>query len=343
MEKQPNKSLLKGRGPLVAGGLVLLVALIVALVILLQGSPEAAPAPAGTISSTTGEVLVQRQGTATWIIADAGMKLYANDHIKTDGNGTAEIIFFEGSIIEVGGNSEVLVSELAIAPETGSTSIKLQQIVGHTVNRVQKLVDSSSKYEIETPAGSAVVRGTGFRSYVRGEDGYTVVYCDDGTIWFTAGGVTVVLGAGQQSSAMPGGTPSTPSAFRIENLAICSDVLGDRDYTVRTDAEFDPGERAWIYFEAFGLDWNVSNGMYEIWYKVTDVKVYDSEDELYMSVTDPADFHRTELDKLPNYLWGALYLDLLPGTSSGQYETILAFEDVVSGQTHSVTVNFSVR
>ena len=141
---------------------------------------------------------------------------------------------------------------------------------------------------------------------------------------------------------MPGGTPSTPSAFQIGNVNICSDVRGDRDYTIRPDAAFNPGERAWIYFEAFSLEWNPSNSTYEVWYRVTDVKVYGPDGGLYMSGTSPVDFHRTQLDTVPNYLWGALYVDLLPGAPSGYYRAELAFQDVLSGDTDSITVYFSV-
>jgi hypothetical protein len=141
---------------------------------------------------------------------------------------------------------------------------------------------------------------------------------------------------------MPGGTPSTPSAFHIENMAICSDVRGDRDYTIRPDAVFAPGERAWIYFEAFSLEWNTSNSAYEVWYRVTDVKVYSPDGGLYMSETSPVDFHRTQLDTVPIYLWGALYVDLLPSTPAGYYRAELAFQDVLSGDTDSITVYFSV-
>jgi hypothetical protein len=270
------------------------------------------------------------------------MKLYAGDSVKTGGNGTTEVIFFEGSIMEVEADSETLVSEMTIAPNTGSTSIRLQQIVGHTVNRVQKLVDSSSKYEVDTPAGSAVVRGTAFKSYVR-DDGYTAIYCDEGSVWFTSGGVTVVVNEGEESSATPGGIPSLPSVIHIENVNICSAVHGDRDYTIRPDAAFAPGERAWIYFEASSLEWNASNGTYEVWYRVTDVRVYDPDDQLYMSGTSPVEFHRTQLDTVPDYLWGALYVDLLPGAPAGQFKAELAFQDVLSGETDSITVYFSVR
>ncbi len=110
--------------------------------------------------------MVQKQGSTTWIQAVSGMKLYESDSLKTGGNSTTEIVFFEGSVAEVAADSEVLLDEMAVAPHTGSTSIHLKQFVGHTVNRVQKLVDSGSEYEVETPAGSAVVRGTAFKSYV---------------------------------------------------------------------------------------------------------------------------------------------------------------------------------
>jgi FecR protein len=334
--------MLKHRKLLISIGSLMAVAIIVALVIVLLGNRGATAAPSATISSPVGEVLVQKQGSTTWIQAISGMKLNAGDRLKTGGNSTTEIVFFEGSVVEVESDSEILLSEMTVAPGTGSTSIHLNQLVGHTVNRVQKLVDSASNYEVETPAGTAVVRGTAFKSYVR-DDGYTIIYCDEGTVLFTAGGVTVTLNEGEWSSAMPGGTPSTPSAFHIDNVAICSDVYGDRDYTIRPDAVFAQGERAWIYFEASSLEWNASNGTYEVWYRVTDVKVYGPDEQLYMSGTSPADFHRTQLDIVPDYLWGALYVDLLPGAADGQYKVELAFQDVLSEQTDSITVYFSLQ
>jgi FecR protein len=337
-----NGLMRRHRKLLVTTGSLLSIAIIAALAVVFLVNHGATPAPTATISSPIGEVLVQKQSSTAWIPAVSGMKLFEGDRLKTGGNGTTQIVFFEGSVAEVGADSEILLSELAVAPNTGSTSIHLEQIVGHTINRVQKLVDSASEYEIETAAGSAAVRGTTFKSYVR-NDGYTSIYCKEGAVWFTAGGVTVVVGAGQQSSAMPGGTPSTPSAFHIDNVAICSDVRGDRDYTIKPYATFSPGERAWIYFEAFSLEWNASNGTYEIWYRVTDVKVYGPDGGLYMSGTSPVDFQRTQLDTVPDYLWGALYVDLVSGAPAGIYRVELVFQDVLSGATDSITVYFSVQ
>ena len=332
----------KHRKLIVATGSLLSIAIIAALLVVFLVNRGATAAPSATIASPVGEVLVQKQGSTTWIQAVSGMKLSEGDRLKTGGNGTTQIIFFEGSVVEVGGDSEILLNDLAVAPQTGSTSIQLKQLVGNTVNRVQKLVDSASSYEVETPAGSAVVRGTAFNSFV-GPNGFTIIHCDEGAVRFAAGGVTVIVNAGEWSSAMPGGTPSTPSVFHVGNVAICSDVRGDRDYTVKPYAAFAPGDRAWIYFEALALSWNAFDSTYEVWYGVTDVKVYGTDGELYMSGTNPADFHRTELDTVPIYLWGALYVDLLPGTPAGYYRAELAFQDVLSGETDSITVYFSVQ
>ena len=339
-DQKENNFFRKHRKLLVAIGSS--VAIISALLVVFLINRGGTPALTATVSSPAGEVLVQKQGSTTWIPAVSGMKLFEGDRIKTSGNSTTTLVFFEGSTAEVEANSELILKELAIAHNTGSTSIHVEQVVGHTIDRVKKLVDSESEYEVETPAGSAAVRGTIFKLYVR-DDGYTAIYCKEDKVQFTAGGATVTVSSGQQSDARPGGTPSTPSEFHIENVAICSDVRGDRDYTIKTDAVFSPGEKAWIYFEALGLDWNASNGKYEIGYSVTDVNVYDPAGGLYMSGTSPIDFKRTQLDSVPGYLWGALYVDLLPSATAGYYKAELAFRDLLSGETDSITVYFSVQ
>ena len=91
----------KYRKPLVITGSLLGVALIAALLIVMLGNRGATPKPFATISSPTGEVLVQKQGSTAWIQGVSGMKLYEGDRLKTGGNSTTEIVFFEGSVAEV--------------------------------------------------------------------------------------------------------------------------------------------------------------------------------------------------------------------------------------------------
>lgn len=126
-------------------------------------TPTATPAePAGetgSLSGVTGDVQVLRSWGSSWIAATSGMKIGTGDGLKTGSNGSVLITFFDGSVMEVESDSEISVEELSKA-SGGSTTVRISQVLGNTVNRVENLIDSSSTYEIETPAGSAVVRGT---------------------------------------------------------------------------------------------------------------------------------------------------------------------------------------
>jgi hypothetical protein len=118
------------------------------------------PSEPTVVSTVSGEVMVMKAGAGTWSQVSPGMVLEIGDRIKTGSASNAVITFFEGTTIELAADTEVAVAELGIAEGTGSTAIKLQQQIGKTTSRVQKLVDPASRYEIETPDGAAVARGS---------------------------------------------------------------------------------------------------------------------------------------------------------------------------------------
>jgi len=118
------------------------------------------PSEATVISVVSGEVMVMKAGADAWSQVSPGMALGIGDRIKTGPGSNAVITFFEGTTIELAADTEVSVAELGVAEGTGSTAIKLRQQIGKTTSRVQKLVDPASRYEIETPDGAAVVRGS---------------------------------------------------------------------------------------------------------------------------------------------------------------------------------------
>jgi hypothetical protein len=312
------------------------------------GSANGEPTPTSkarscTVSSPSGDVQVQISGAETWEQASAGMKLNEGDRVKTGNDGKVLLLFFEGSAMEIEADSNVLIGELSIAAGTGSTSVRLTQMLGNTINRVSKLVDSASEYEVETPAGSAVVRGTVFKVHVK-EDGNTTVGCEEGDVIFSAAGEEVAVSEGMESSASPGETPSEPVyTFLVGNVKICSEVRGNRDYTLRANATFNAGETVWIYFEATGFASKQTNGKYEVWYRATNVEVYDSDGDIYLHSTEPVDFHQAELKEIPDYVCGALHFDILEEAVSGQYRATIALEDVFSGGTESITVYFNVK
>jgi prepilin-type processing-associated H-X9-DG protein len=187
--------------------LLLTLALLIPLVGC-GGGGEAIPCK---ISSVSGDVQVLRSGSTESVKATNGIELAVGDTITTGSNGSANLTFFDGSVMEIKANSEILVNELSTA-STGSTTVSLMEQVGSTINRIGKLVDSTSKYEVETPAAVAVVRGTVYDMLVQ-QNGTTTLKSEEGSVSFTASGVTVTVNKGFQSSAAMGGTPSTPSAI----------------------------------------------------------------------------------------------------------------------------------
>jgi outer membrane lipoprotein-sorting protein len=215
--------------------IALILALLIPLVGCGGGGTSATPTPtitttpsstvpSCTVSSPAGTVQVQKKGSTSWTNAAAGTKLEVGDSLKTGSNGSAVLLFFDGSSMEVKANSQILVKELSIA-SAGSTSVGLKELVGSTVNRVAKLVDSSSKYEVDTPAAAAVVRGTIFDLLVQ-QNGDTTVKAEQDSVSFTASGKTVTVNQGFQSSASVGGTPSTPITFTTPT-STSGETLGD--------------------------------------------------------------------------------------------------------------------
>ena len=168
-----------------------------------------APSQPTVISTVTGEVLVLKDGSTTWSEASPGMTLEPGDRIKTGDGSNAIITFFEGSTIELAADTEISVSELGIAEPSGSTVINLWQEVGKTRSRVEKLVDPASRYEIETPAGAAVVRGSVGDVEVD-KDGTTRITNIEGVWCGIAQGKEVCAPQGYYIIIIPKRAPSTP-------------------------------------------------------------------------------------------------------------------------------------
>ncbi len=135
------------------------------------------------------------------------MTLEVNDRIKTETGSQATITFFEGSTVELDGDTEITLAELDMAG-TAST-IRLKQDVGKTISRVKKLIDPASRYEVETAAALAAVRGTTMSVDVD-EDGVTIVGNIEGLVSVIARGVEVELPQGTRSTIVPGESPGQP-------------------------------------------------------------------------------------------------------------------------------------
>ena len=172
--------------------------------------PPSTPRQLAVVSQVFREVLVMRAGTDTWSNATANMTLEAGDRIRTGAFSHAVVIFFEGSTIDLKADTEISVTELNVAEDTGSTVIRLWQEIGKTTSRVEKLIDPASRYEIETPAGAAVVRGSEADVTVA-EDGTTTIDNIEGQWSAIAQEQEVPVPEGRRVTIVPGRPPSDPA------------------------------------------------------------------------------------------------------------------------------------
>ncbi len=158
------------------------------------------------ITSLQGELTVKKAGSANWVKAEVKMLLNKGDSIKTGAEASAKITFFDGSTIELKANTQIEFTDLI---NEQAKQIQMKQEIGETISKVEKLVDSASKYEIETPTAVAGVRGSSMRVSVS-PDGTTQVQNLEGKISVTAQGIEVVIPVGSSSTVKPGQAPASP-------------------------------------------------------------------------------------------------------------------------------------
>ncbi len=177
-----------------------------------NAAPATEPPPMSSgaltvLSIVGGNVLVMKPGDSKWTSGVVGMTLETDYKIRTETDGHATITLFEGSTIELVGDTEISLAELNIVGTVSHVSISQQ--LGKTVSRVKKLVDPESGFEIETPAAVASVRGTAFYVSVI-PSGLTTVGTIEGLVGVVAHGVEVDLAAGTRTTVLPGSAPGQP-------------------------------------------------------------------------------------------------------------------------------------
>ncbi len=221
--------------------LLLILALTVLVASLIVGCGEGSPCSTLTILSITeGEVLIMKEGANDWVGAVSGTELDIGDTVKTGGNSSAEITFFDGSTMELGAGTEIEILALDIVCSSGVTTITLAQMIGDTISRVTGILDPASSYEVETPSGVVGVRGSSveihvFRDNWHYEDGTTIAINLEGTVYAIAQGVEKQIPEGgscimlpdQEPNLMPVAAPDFGTTLEYHRITV--PVL-DNDY-----------------------------------------------------------------------------------------------------------------
>jgi hypothetical protein len=263
------------KAALAAIGLVAIAAIILAVVFIPKlMNPSEPPAttttpPAATqtkpatteaifsavLTSALGRVEVLKTG-GIWNNASVGTKLEKGDTIRTGESAVATMTFFDGSTIELKFATEIKVLELQ--HQANQTTITLGQQVGQTVSKVAQLLDPASRYDIETPAAFAAVRGSEMFVSVE-KDGQTLVGNIEGDIRAIAAGMEVKIPQGMHSLIYPGRTPgqprdgANPVIYRTPVMIDSTADLFDKNGNAATGAAYLDIQKAEISFAMTSL------------------------------------------------------------------------------------------
>jgi len=189
-------------------------ATLVLLLFIIGGSfflsrPGGSDVQTATLAQVSGAVDLMPAGSNAWRSAAAGDQVEAGSRIRTGPLSTATLVFFDGSKTALESETQVAAVRMN-SRRDGSRDIVLRQALGRTHSRVQRASDQASRFEIETPAAVAAVRGTEFTTAVAA-DGTTSVAVTEGRVEVTAQGQTVTVLTDQETTVHPGRPPSIPA------------------------------------------------------------------------------------------------------------------------------------
>lgn len=122
---------------------------------------------AATLEVLEAGVEVQRANTVNWIAVNIEAIVGVGDIIRTDDTGRARITFFaDGVDTDLLPNTEYRIEQFEGDGESFTLSVEV--LFGQTTQRIGRILDANSNYQINTSGMSLAARGTEFA--VRVED-----------------------------------------------------------------------------------------------------------------------------------------------------------------------------
>jgi ferric-dicitrate binding protein FerR (iron transport regulator) len=170
-----------------------------------EGGQASLASAAGQVSRLLPEVQIQR--ASQQMAASIAAPLYWNDDLHSGSSGRARVSLNDGSLLNLGSNSELRV--LQHDAQAQQTSLDLA--VGRMRGQVVKLSRPGAKFEIRTPTGVAGLVGTDFHLLAMPD--YTELIVFEGAVRFTSftDGQAVTVTTGMKVQIVRGGTIAGPS------------------------------------------------------------------------------------------------------------------------------------
>ncbi|MFO7678814.1 MAG: DUF5666 domain-containing protein, partial [Chloroflexota bacterium] len=193
--------------------------------------PEAAPNPPNTtflpilstalstapnlasLTDIQGFVEIQ-EADGSWQTVSGMGALAAGTQIRTGALSSAKLTFYDNSVAQIGPESGLTIAQLdAQRLEDGFRTVVLNQWQGESSHAVQFRGDGGSRYEVVTPDGAGVARGTKFQVTVSPEQ-FSRIAVTEGLVDVSGSGQTVSVSAGKLTT-VPANEPPAVPAFAI--------------------------------------------------------------------------------------------------------------------------------
>lgn len=165
------------------GKTALIFAIVVIVALVADGMRRERQEFNATLLSYNGAVTVQAGGQGNRQTPRAKMGLADKDVVRTGGNGSATLVFPDGSSIELEPNTEFEVRLLDYA-RGGRRDRSFMLRAGSAVAKVSHFFGAGSQATVCTPTAVAAVRGTGFRVVYDPTSRQTFLQVADGQVAF---------------------------------------------------------------------------------------------------------------------------------------------------------------
>ena len=195
-------------------GVVLSIALMSTFAFAIAGGGTTALGAVTTLTVLSGEVTVKHVDADAFVLATDGEVIAAGDTVRTGADARALITYFEGSSVTLEPDTALVVEAAEV--RGGGTIVLMTQLFGRTWHVVTKLVNGQSRYDVDTPASTASVRGTRFLVDVTVEE-TTISTAEGKVVAAVPAGADVVevpVVAGMTQTQERGAPPAPPRADR---------------------------------------------------------------------------------------------------------------------------------
>lgn len=135
---------------------------------------------AAVMEVLSGTVEMQRVGTSQWLPVNVEAIVGVGDTIRTDDTGSARITFFANGVDTVlESNTEYRIEVFEGDEDTFQISARV--LAGQTQQRLNRVLDAESSYDVITPGVNLVARGTVFAVRVE-DDGRSAMLVTEGVV-----------------------------------------------------------------------------------------------------------------------------------------------------------------